>query len=266
MKAYRYIVEGYHDPIHRYMHYTSVKFYIPAPYNIGFYITDGELTRIHDQTSLDDFTNDYYGYSPVIYDVDLDEAIAKQAQDLLARKKAYEAEGKQLANVMSSQYPEIKPIEAVVKEGIDLMKEKKYEEALNVFTDALKFTAQIQMIYYNIACCYSLMGEKEKAIDALKLAVKHGYINWRHIIEDPDTQPILHEPEVVATIRSMLRSRSFRPVTNLTSAQRDYLMKDDVLRDYVVQSETPKKPDVINVYQHKHGRRSWLDWLMSKVY
>ncbi len=56
--------------------------------------------------------------------------------------------------------------------------------------------------YYNMACIYSLNGQKECAINAFKNAVELGYSNYKHALADPDLKNI-HGEEI---FRKMIRS------------------------------------------------------------
>jgi hypothetical protein len=47
--------------------------------------------------------------------------------------------------------------------------------------------------HYNLACAYSLKGEKQNALDELAKAVKSGYASWEHIVEDHDLDAIRDE-------------------------------------------------------------------------
>jgi tetratricopeptide (TPR) repeat protein len=46
---------------------------------------------------------------------------------------------------------------------------------------------------YNIACCYSLLGETELAFTLLEDELKDGYVTFNHIRRDPDFEPLRGE-------------------------------------------------------------------------
>jgi tetratricopeptide (TPR) repeat protein len=48
---------------------------------------------------------------------------------------------------------------------------------------------------YNIACCYALLGEKEKALQWLEKALNMGYRNLRHAQTDSDFESLRNDPK-----------------------------------------------------------------------
>jgi len=71
------------------------------------------------------------------------------------------------------------------RRAMQLMDEKNYTEAMQLFQDAhvIKPTCEKS---YNIACCHACMGQSAEAIDALNKAVEQGYSNLHHMLTDPD--------------------------------------------------------------------------------
>lgn len=51
------------------------------------------------------------------------------------------------------------------------IEEKKYLDAINLLTEGIKYNPTAHDLYYNRACCYSILGEKEKAIKDLNQAL-----------------------------------------------------------------------------------------------
>jgi hypothetical protein len=54
-------------------------------------------------------------------------------------------------------------------------------------------TGQLNNIYYNFACTYSLKGEKNRALDILKIAIERGYHDYLQIQKDTDFDNIRNE-------------------------------------------------------------------------
>jgi carboxyl-terminal processing protease len=93
----------------------------------------------------------------------------------------------------------------------ELWKQKQYQKAVQILQDLYALPALSEMedarmgVLYNLACGYSLLGEKEKAISFLHDAIESGYSDFRHIREDTDLDNIRNEPrfrEEVAKLAS----------------------------------------------------------------
>ena len=78
--------------------------------------------------------------------------------------------------------------------GIDQLQAKKYDESVESFKKAIAINSNSPESYYNIACAYSLKGEKDKAIDWLAESFAHGFDDEKHIAADKDLDPIREEP------------------------------------------------------------------------
>jgi tetratricopeptide (TPR) repeat protein len=262
MKVYRYVVEGFYDPMHRSGHWKGCAFFVPAPYNIRFYIVDETLTNICRQEQVDDFSNDYFGFNPIICEVDLDEAIVKRADELLTRSEALENDKGKFSLALIPDLANTDSTEALNSRGIKCLKEEKYKEALELFTEALEGSSHPHVLYYNMACAYSLMGEKADAIRMLGVAVKQGYDHWKDIVADCDLIAILHEPEVVKIIDGILQKKPHVRLRMLTDASKSYIKRHPELEAYV-EPEPPAAAPVVRAYHPV--KNSWLSWLRSKV-
>jgi len=93
------------------------------------------------------------------------------------------------------------------KTGIRLKNEGKFNEALLHFQTALVFQPDNPNLYYNIACTYSLKGQKKAAAAWLKEAIAHGYDDWEHITTDDDLKKIRDLPEVKSLIDKHAKMR-----------------------------------------------------------
>ena len=61
-------------------------------------------------------------------------------------------------------------------------------------TDSLQLVDSVEHSErYNIACCYSLLGETELAFTLLEDELKDGYVTFNHICRDPDFEPLRGE-------------------------------------------------------------------------
>lgn len=84
--------------------------------------------------------------------------------------------------------------EAWLSLGRALLSAKKHQEAIAAFTEAAKGTAQRGVALYNLACCYAITGEKDKAIDAVGRAIEAGMRQKVSYQGDPDFAAIRDDP------------------------------------------------------------------------
>ena len=95
-------------------------------------------------------------------------------------------------------------------EGI-VRRDPKYVEALQILGDhytqrgRFKFSLQVDkrlsrlepgnpLVFYNLACSYSLNKELEAAAVALEQALSLGYSDFKWLARDPDLQPLRKHP------------------------------------------------------------------------
>jgi len=77
-----------------------------------------------------------------------------------------------------------------LQEGLGLLKEGKYKESIEAFQKAQEAAPKNPIPAYNIACAYSRMGEKEKAVEWLSKSVDLGYSDRAHTEADSDLDAI----------------------------------------------------------------------------
>ena len=73
------------------------------------------------------------------------------------------------------------------------------EEALNLLNKVLEKKSKGN--YYEAACMYSLMGEKEKSLECLRKALEGGYYRFAHMRRDKDLDNIRDTPEFESLLR-----------------------------------------------------------------
>ncbi|MCX7704297.1 MAG: PDZ domain-containing protein [Planctomycetota bacterium] len=81
-------------------------------------------------------------------------------------------------------------IQALHQNVHQLFEKKKYREAIEVLQKILRSAPTDQVAWYNLACAYSLLNDKKKAVEALLLAVKAGYTDFMHMENDSDLDNI----------------------------------------------------------------------------
>ena len=63
-----------------------------------------------------------------------------------------------------------------------------YQEGLEVDKRLLLLKPEDPIVYYNLACSLSLLGDVDKAFKALKRAIVFGYDDYDYILKDSDLE------------------------------------------------------------------------------
>lgn len=66
-------------------------------------------------------------------------------------------------------------------------------------------------VHYNLACSYSLNGQKREALRALRRALDLGFADFEHLSQDTDLAPLKNEPEFQALVKRLGRKRKKAP-------------------------------------------------------
>ena len=69
-----------------------------------------------------------------------------------------------------------------------------------------KYISYVQNAFYNLSCTYSLLKEVPRALEYLNKAVKAGYSNYTHLLQDPDMDNIRQEKQfqsLMTTLRAV---------------------------------------------------------------
>src|ERR1041385_6364899 len=101
---------------------------------------------------------------------------------------------------MLTKNPELpKPIRYEVPNylGVDYLLLNQYPRAIESFERSIQLAGgdSYPLPLYNLACVYSRMDQKEKALDYLKRAIAGGYKDYVAISKDPDLENIRHTPQ-----------------------------------------------------------------------
>lgn len=71
-----------------------------------------------------------------------------------------------------------------------MFKDKKYAQAEEQLNQILAIDPNDDTAWYNMACCHSMQGKKDKAIASLCTAVERGWCDFRHLEHDTDLEAI----------------------------------------------------------------------------
>ena len=85
-------------------------------------------------------------------------------------------------------------IEALQLLGDDYTKRGRFPEGLAIDEHLSRLLPEDSMVFYNLACSFSLTDRVDDSISALKKAVQLGYDDTKWIDEDPDLNKIRSDP------------------------------------------------------------------------
>lgn len=78
--------------------------------------------------------------------------------------------------------------------GDSYTKRGRHEEGLRIDERLARLCPEDAIVYYNLACSYSLTSQLDVAIEALETAINLGYRNLDHMAKDPDLKNLRKHP------------------------------------------------------------------------
>ncbi|MBF0485967.1 MAG: hypothetical protein HQL16_05590 [Candidatus Omnitrophica bacterium] len=94
-------------------------------------------------------------------------------------------------------------IEALVAIGDLYTKEGFYQKGLAVDEKLSTLRPEDPVVFYNLACSYSLLNEIPKARKAMSRAVACGYDDWKHLESDPDLLNLMTDSDFTEYLKSV---------------------------------------------------------------
>jgi tetratricopeptide (TPR) repeat protein len=97
-------------------------------------------------------------------------------------------------------------IEALQLLGGHYTQRGQYEDGLKVDERLSRLEPRNPLVFYNLACSYSLIGQVDQAAHALKKALALGYRDFKWLAKDPDLRTLRKHPlfrDIEAKIRKM---------------------------------------------------------------
>lgn len=88
---------------------------------------------------------------------------------------------------------------------------KDFGKAVAAFERQIATYADNPRPYYNIACCYALEGNAERAGSWLAIAIQRGWRDAHHLATDPDFDGIRQSPEYIVCLAKLKRARDADP-------------------------------------------------------
>ena len=96
-------------------------------------------------------------------------------------------------------------VEALQLLGDNYTKRGRYSEGLNVDERLAALEPENPLVFYNLACSYSLTDQCDLAADAIEKALTLGYRDFNWMVKDPDLKKLRAHPRYKA-IRETVRA------------------------------------------------------------
>lgn len=97
-------------------------------------------------------------------------------------------------------------VEALQILGDHYTERGRFQEGLKVDQQLARLDPKNPLVFYNLACSYSLNGEFDPAVQALEQALALGYRDFKWLAKDPDLRQLRKHPvfrDIEAKIRKM---------------------------------------------------------------
>ncbi|MBO34694.1 MAG: hypothetical protein CMO64_00665 [Verrucomicrobiales bacterium] len=85
-------------------------------------------------------------------------------------------------------------VEALQLLGDHYTKRGRLTDGLAIDRRLARLCPQDPLVFYNLACSYSLTCEFRKAANSLRKALSHGYRDFKWLRKDPDLEPLRQQP------------------------------------------------------------------------
>jgi tetratricopeptide (TPR) repeat protein len=95
-------------------------------------------------------------------------------------------------------------VEALQILGDHYTQRGKFESSLNVDKQLSRLEPRNPLVFYNLACSYSLNQEFDMAAAALEKALALGYRDFKWLAKDPDLRPLRKHP-IYRSIEAKIR-------------------------------------------------------------
>ena len=100
-------------------------------------------------------------------------------------------------------------IEALQLLGDHYTQRGKYQQGLKVDEQLSRLEPRNPLVFYNLACSYSLTGEVDLAATALDRALALGYRDFKWLAKDPDLRTLRKHP-LFRTIEDKIRKMNVK--------------------------------------------------------
>jgi len=98
-------------------------------------------------------------------------------------------------------------VQALVALGDAYTKKGLYEKGLEIDKRLVQLKPKDDIVYYNLACDYSLLEQAEQSLQALEQALELGYRDFSFMEKDPDLAFIRKDPRFRQLLSRYKKSR-----------------------------------------------------------
>ncbi|MCA8924405.1 MAG: tetratricopeptide repeat protein [Planctomycetes bacterium] len=88
-------------------------------------------------------------------------------------------------------------------QGLRYLKLKRLERAEREFQRVIEFEPDNEVAWYNLACTYARWGRSDEAFAHLEAAASRGFVDVKHIREDPDLTSLHDDPRFEALLERL---------------------------------------------------------------
>ncbi len=99
-------------------------------------------------------------------------------------------------------YPDF--IDVLIPLGDAYTRRGLHEKGLEIDLRLAHLRAHDPLIWYNLACSYSLLSRLDEGLDALRRAVELGYSDFEHLRRDPDLTNLRHSTKAREWLQGLL--------------------------------------------------------------
>jgi tetratricopeptide (TPR) repeat protein len=91
-------------------------------------------------------------------------------------------------------------IDVLMALGNNYTRRGLFEKGLGIDERLCKLRVRDPIVHYNLACSYALIGQADKALATLQLAIDYGYHDFAYLQRDPDLEGIRRDPRFLALL------------------------------------------------------------------
>jgi tetratricopeptide (TPR) repeat protein len=85
-------------------------------------------------------------------------------------------------------------VEALMPLGNAYTERGHYDKGLEIDLKLSRLLPTDPIVFYNLACSHSLLGQITSAIESLEKALRLGYKDWNYLTRDPDLANVRKDP------------------------------------------------------------------------
>lgn len=234
VKVYKYVYEGYTDPIHRYGHFKGTKYFIPEPYNLGIFELNRKIQYIKKQDQIDNFQNDLFGFNPTINEIDMDEELVNNINENYKIQEKMLNDRDPFIDGLDKFKNDDEISNDLFKFALACLDRKQYDKCIEInqmiISKYHKIEELIPSCYYNIACAYAYLKNDDKLYEYLGMSVDQGFTGWIHMVNDLDLRPYKNDVRFVKIIQKCVNKddKIKETIKNIPYPVKEYLERHKI--------------------------------------